>query len=738
MWFTIGFGGACAFGAYCYVPWMLPVALLFVLLSVLFGVLTKKKLQLRIGCAVCLGIAAGLAFFWGYNEVLLQNARAVDGKTERVSIEVTDYSYATQHGCGFDGRVTLEGKTYNVRVYLNKYERLEPGHRVRGNFRFQVTFDDAQLTKAGNGIFLIAKQDGNFVPQKYWTEGWIHAPAIWRQSIIDKITDTFPEDTQGFARALLLGDRTGIDYETNTAFKISGISHVIAVSGLHVSILFALVYCLAGKKRVLTAILGIPAVVLFAAVAGFTPSITRACIMQILMMLALLLEKEYDPPTALSFAALVMLIGNPLVITSVSFQLSVSCMAGIFLFAPRILAWLMDDKRFGRWRGKLVHGLCSCVAATLGAIVMTTPLVAIYFGCVSLISMVTNLLTLWLITFIFYGIMLSCAVGYLSAGIAQAVAWVISWAIRYVLETAKVLSSFSLAAVYTKSVYIVIWLISCYLLLFVYLTIRKRPVALFSSLVLCGFCVALAFSWIEPAMSECRVTALDVGQGQAILLQSEGKTFLVDCGGDYDEDAADITAETLLSQGISKLDGVILTHYDRDHCGGMEYLLSRVGTQNLFLPHAEDPDGVAQSLQNVSDGELHIIKEDTLLTYGDVKITIFAPLSYKSGNESSMCVLFQTEKCDILITGDRDIQTENMLLSRRELPKLELLIAGHHGAKTSTGELLLEKTKPEYVFISVGSDNPYGHPADEVLLRLAQFGCVVYCTDDYGTLIYKG
>ena len=248
----------------------------------------------------------------------------------------------------------------------------------------------------------------------------------------------------------------------------------------------------------------------------------------------------------------------------------------------------------------------------------------------------------------------------------------------------------------------------------------------------------MALSWVEPVLNECRITVLDVGQGQAILMQSEGKTFLVDCGGEYDEGAADTTAETLLAQGISKLDGVILSHYDRDHCGGLPYLLTRIDTHNLFLPYAEDTDSVAPTLQRLSDGDLTTVKEDIVLTYGNVKITIFAPLSYKSGNESSMCVLFQTENCDILITGDRNIQTEEMLLSRRELPKLELLIAGHHGADTSTSEKLLELTKPEYVFVSVGENNRYGHPSQVVLDRLAKYGCMVYCTDEYGTLIYKG
>ena len=125
------------------------------------------------------------------------------------------------------------------------------------------------------------------------------------------------------------------------------------------------------------------------------------------------------------------------------------------------------------------------------------------------------------------------------------------------------------------------------------------------------------------------------------------------------------------------------------------------------------------------------------ITFGDTKLTVFAPISYKSGNESSMCVLFQTEKCDILITGDRDQQGESILLERNDIPQLDLLVVGHHGARTSTGEALLAKTKPRYAVVSVGEDNPYDHPAQETIERLSKFGCEILRTDIYGTIHFR-
>lgn len=187
-----------------------------------------------------------------------------------------------------------------------------------------------------------------------------------------------------------------------------------AVSGLHVSILFALLTAITFRKRFLTALAGFPTLLLFAAVAGFTPSVSRSCIMCGLMLAALLLNKEYDGPAALAFAAVVMLIGNPLVITSVGFQLSVASVAGIYLFAPGIRKWLVSlfpDNKGKGVRPTLIRWFTASVSITLSAMIFTTPLSAWYFGTVSLVGVVTNLLTLWVISFIFYGLVAVSLVG---------------------------------------------------------------------------------------------------------------------------------------------------------------------------------------------------------------------------------------------------------------------------------------------------------------------------------------
>ncbi len=740
MWFALGFALACAMGAYFYGSWLVPGGVLCALIAALAFVLTRWNRKFRVLCAVLLGFAIGLSWFAAFDSWKQAPARKTDEQTLRLRISITDYSWDTDYGTAADGKIILGGQHYKARVYLSKNETLAPGDSVWGDFyiRFTGVGNTREPTyHHGEGIFILAYQDGFCISERFYEPKFENSVARWRQELLDTIDRSFPEDTQGFARALLFGDRTGIDYELSSNFEITGVSHIIAVSGMHVSIVFSLLYILAGKRRILTALLGLPAIILFAALAGFTPSITRACIMQCVMLLALCFNREYDQMTSLGTAALVMLLVNPMVITSVSFQLSAGCMAGIFLFTKPITRWLMDEKRLGRWNSKVVYGIVTSVAVTLGAMIFTTPLTAWHFGSVSLIGLLTNLLTLWLVTVIFYGILLVCLLGLFSGTLAGILACGFSWLIRLMFEIVDVLANVPLAAVYTQSAYIVIWLILIYVLFGVFLILRKRHVNLLVLGITAGLCIAVLCSWIEPMLYECSVTVLDVGQGQSVILQSNNRTFLVDCGGDYSEDAADIAAENLQAQGISRLDGLILTHYDADHAGGAEYLLSRVQVDALYLPYADDPEGVAQRLRERSKAQCITVVNDMILTAEGVTITIFAPISYNSGNESSLCVLFQTENCDILITGDRSEATERVLLEHYDLPKLEVLIAGHHGSKHSTSLALLEATVPEYVFISAGKDNRYGHPAQELLARLEEFDCKVFRTDIDGTIVLR-
>ena len=745
MWFVVGFTIAAISATYLLPPsfYLAGAGVAAVLLAIcLIGMLRFRIM--RIPAMIMFAAALGFAWITGYHAHYLSFVRACDDMTTDITVTAADHSYTTDYGAAVEGRVTLNGKTYKVLTYLDEEITMKPGDTVSGSFLLRCTLPGGTHESDKNrseGIFLTARPRGEMtvvscqkIPRQFY-------PAELRQQILGKIQTLYPADTAGFARALLLGDTDGIDYETDTAFKLSGIRHIIAVSGLHVTILFSLVYAITGRKKWITALLGISVLILFAAIAGFSPSITRACIMHSLMVIAMLFNKEYDPPTALSFAVLCMLLVNPWVVTNVGFQLSVCCMIGIFLFSDKIRNYLMDKRRLGRLRGKwkkFAGGFSASVGVSLGAVIVTTPLCAYYFGVVSLIGPLTNLLCLWVISFIFFGIMLSCAIGAVVPVMGGWVAWIISWPIRYVLQMAKALATFPLSAVYTRSVYIIVWLVFVYLLLVVFLIGKKKHPLALTCFATIGLCFALVASWVEPKKDDFRMTVLDVGQGQCILLQCQGKNYLVDCGSYSETYAADQAAGLLLSQGISRLDGMILTHFDTDHAGGVANLLTRVPADCLFLPNCVDHDATSSALYGYDRGQVLTVLEDMVVSFGDAKITMIPSENATSDNESGLCILFQTENCDILITGDRSAAGERELIKHITLPDLEVLIVGHHGSKTSTCRELLIKTSPEIAIISVGADNSYGHPTDEVLARLEQYGCMIYRTDLDGTIVYRG
>ena len=210
---------------------------------------------------------------------------------------------------------------------------------------------------------------------------------------------------------------------------------------------------------------------------------------------------------------------------------------------------------------------------------------------------------------------------------------------------------------------------------------------------------------------------------------------MVDCGGYSETLAADKAASYLLGQGISRIDGLIFTHFDADHAAGAEYLLHRISADMLYLPNCPDEDGTSQALRQ---HEHILVVQNLQISYGSTKISFIPSQTAISDNESGLCILFQRENCDILITGDQSVQGELKLLQQMVLPKLEVLIVGHHGSKYSTGEALLKATTPEMAIISVGADNIYGHPATEVLERLENYDCEILRTDQIGTVIYRG
>ena len=742
LWFTLGFSAAAALCSYLFIgQWLWLFTLL--VCALFLGVICFRKKIHPIIVVMTIGFFIGTLYYYGYDRALLSDAKNYDGATMPVEVTASDYSFSTDYGLAVDGKIYLNGRKYKTRLYFQGDYEIKPGDCIRIMAKLRYTPSgglEISTYHKGEGIFLLAYGQNQPVLQYAEASQGRYSASYLRKWICSRMAEIFPRDTVAFAKALLIGDTSDIGFGENIYFQKSGIRHIIAVSGLHVSILFSIIHFVTRKNRFLVLIIGLPVLGVFSAVAGFSPSVVKACIMQALFVIAFVIDRDYDPGTALSFAALVMLMVNPLTITSVSFQLSVGCMVGIFLFSGSVREYFMGKikhKDSKNWRSRVRKWFIGSLSVSISVMIFTLPLCAVYFDEITVMGVLTNLLVLWIIPFIFCGIIVACVVSLAWMPMGSVAAWVISWAIRYVQLISKAVAHIPGGTVYTDSPYTVLWIICTVVLVGIYLLCKKKSPMFLSATVAVLYALTLAASWAEPRLGDVQVTVLDVGQGQCVLLQSKNELYMVDCGGSDPKQTATVAINAMGAQGVSRLDGLILTHYDDDHCNGAAYLLEVIPTERLYLPYVDRGNETRQQLERM-DIPIKCVTGNTTLRLSAGKLKIFPGISGQTDNESSLCILFQGKKCDILITGDRSISGEHMLLEQEDIPQLELLVAGHHGAATSTGPELLEKCSPAVVAISAGGDNFHGHPNSATLERLREAGCIVRRTDIEGTIIFRG
>lgn len=742
MWFAIGFSCASAICAYLLSGvWMFFLSLFCIVFVVLSVCCFRKKIH-PIVIVLFFGLFTGAFYQWSYDWIVLSSARNYDGKVIPVEITATDYSFSTDYGNGVDGKLHLNGKAFRTRLYYQTDAMIVPGDSIRILAKLRYTpYGGLEVSTyhKGEGIFLLAYGQNEPVVKKRTQFGVRYIPSYVRKEICDRIMEIFPEDTAGFSKALLIGEDSDVSFSQNISFQKSGIRHIIAVSGLHVSIMFSVIYLVTFRRRLLTLLVSLPVMFLFAAVSGFSPSIIRACVMQVLIMVSDVILSEYDRETALATAAVVILLINPYAITSVNFQLSIGCMVGIFAFSGPIREFCYKKLNFsGRrsFKSKMIRWFGNSISVSLSATIITLPLCAMYFDMVTVAGVITNLLVLWIIPFAFCGIIAACLLSYVWLPLGAMAAWGVSWGIRYVTSVSWLLSRIPGACAYTDSPYTVLWIV-CVAIFILYIIIKRKHSTLVITGIAALYVASLLASWIQPRVGNVQVTILDVGQGQCVLLQSKNEVYMVDCGGSDPKQTATAAINAMGAQGIVQLDGLILTHYDTDHCNGAPYLLEVVPVKQLYLPDTDPENEMRQKLEKM-ETNITWVSGNVLLDLKKGNLEIFSKYSGETSNESSLCILFRSDKCDILITGDRSISGEQYLLEHENIPELELLVAGHHGASASTGLELLRQCSPAVVAISVGEDNPHGHPNDDTLKRLQSAGCVIRRTDLEGTIIFRG
>lgn len=735
-------------------PILLPLGGALVFAAVLAGLLMGRKGHKRTRTLLILsGLAAGFLWTAVYITVFFQPARDLDNRTVRLSATVSDWPQEGTYG-GYTVLVRADTDSWvKVSAILYTDEQgadLRPGDQVETIAHCTLgdrTFSGEEITYyTAKGIFLRAAAYGRLetdrpdrVSPRYW--------AAWAAKALKTGIDAaFPEDVAGFVRALVTGNRDNLTDEFTTSLERAGLSHTVAVSGMHLAFLAGLLSSLLGRGKRTTALFTALWVVLFCGIAGNTPSVLRAAVMILMLQLAPLLDRERDGPTALALALLLLLWANPFSAAHIGLQLSFAAVAGILLASDRVRDWLlrtlrMDELHKPKNLGvKLLRAVpyfvVSSLSATLGASVLTVPLVALHFNMISLIAPLSNLLTLWAIGFLFVGGLLLGALAILLPGPAAVLAIPFTALAHYLQWVVVELSKPALAALPLESVYYRGWLVLIYALLAVFIWTRgRRPVWMPLAAGTAGLILAVFLTRASFYRDALTVTVLDVGQGQSVLVRTGDTLALVDCGGDSRDDPGDVAANYLQALGRSEIDLLALTHYHTDHANGVPQLLSRVDVGELVLPDVEADSPLRAEILAIAEKKgvpVRFVRETARLAGG---VTVLPPMADTGGaNELGLTVLASAGETDVLITGDMEREGEERLLQSFDLPDVEVLVAGHHGSDTSNTRPLLEAVTPDLALISVGANNKYGHPSYYTLVRLDEIGAQIYRTDLYGTI----
>lgn len=771
-WFSGGFAAACLFS--CYVPGDLTAAGLCLLLLIAAWVIQRRTrpgkqespdLSLlsarrrrifqisRRAAALCLGGVLAFGWFQCYSALFYRPAQDLAGTEQIISGQVTSYPEETSIG-GWSMTIRLDGDFRSPDVLLYGSEEwgdLRPGDRVTCTARLKPSeflYGDETTYYTARGLFLLAycndppvAEKASSVPFRFW-------PDLCAKELKAGIYAAFDSTAAPLAAAVTLGDKDALDQQTHSALNRSGIMHAAVVSGMHISFLVSVLLLLCGGRRRVALCL-VPVLIFYAFMAGGTPSAFRAVIMQTALLAGPVLNRENDPPSSLGLALLILLLQNPFAAASVSLQLSFASVAGILLVTYRLNVALFFLFKHSTKKKGLAHKcfrrlwrfLSASLSVTLGAMLFTVPLIALYFNQILLVSPLTNVLTLWAVTLLMICALVLGTLAIFVPGIMTIPGFIAGLLGHYIHAVVSVVGRWPLACISAENPNFLIWLIAAYVfLLTVILSRRKGRQAVYSLVCLALLlCCSIGLNRREIGRCDLTIAALDVGQGASTLFLSDGSAVLVDCGGNAQNNAGDLVADRLASIGSTKLDTLILTHLDGDHFNGVPQLFWRLDVEHVYLPETvSDPNNLALLLELVENEgcDLTFVTEIQNLPAGSASVTLYPPLSGGTSNEEGLFALCSSNGFDALITGDADSFTESLLVKYYNLPDLELLMAGHHGSKHSTSAALLDALRPELALISVGY-NSYGHPAPETLERMEAAGAEVLRTDLSGTIVLK-
>lgn len=658
-------------------------------------------------------------------------------------------------------------------ILLTKNKEIEYGNKIKleGTYikpsksRNYRGFDYSNYLKTEN-IYGTIEQNGKIelIKEKNINYFFIILYKV-KNKIIKNINNKFPEETRGVFLGILLGDKSSIEEDVRQNFADSSLSHILAVSGTHISYVVICISVLFKKlklnkniRKVLTSLV----LFMYLYLVDFSASATRAVIMSNIVILQMLFYRKQDTITTITFSSIIILINNPYAILNIGFLLSYGGTIGIILFVNKISIESKEDF-FQRFKSYL-KDIC---IVTISAQTIIMPIIIYYFNTISFTFIISNIIASLIIGPIIMIGLVIIAISFFKIPIISLIIRFYNILIVILVKTADIISKIPISKIYLKTpttleiifYYSVVFLIA--LLIYIKKSNRKfiKKTIQIDIYNLKNFFInnrnkVLIFISIVSLISitsikipkELKINFIDVGQGDSCLITTpQNKKVIVDSGGSESYDVGkNVLLPYLLDKRITKIDYIMISHFDTDHCKGFEYVLENIKVKNVIISkQSETSESFKQIMKIIRKKRINliIVQKGTKIKIDNfTTVDILSPQSENIAdnmNDNSIVAKFEAYNFSILFTGDASEKIEKELIKEKINLKSDILKVSHHGSKTGTSEEFLKSVKPKIALIGVGENNKFGHPTKDVIKRLTENKIKIYRTDTDGEIRIK-
>ncbi|MFU8859606.1 MAG: DNA internalization-related competence protein ComEC/Rec2 [Cyclonatronaceae bacterium] len=564
------------------------------------------------------------------------------------------------------------------------------------------------------------------------------------------IDSMFREQNRALAKAVILGYKAELDAGMRQSFSRAGLSHIMAVSGMHVGFVLMPVWLLfpwlrtsaAGKCAAMVLLISV--LVLYAGITGFTASVTRASLMAILLATGSVFCKIRDSLNLVGLAAILLLLYDPRYLYDVGFQLSFTAVIIILVSLPMLQRLIPRNIRY-TWKGNVLtmFGLSILIQGGL------FPVLTLYFREFSLIGPLLNVLAVPLAQILFLASFISLPIAMVSqqAALTAGIPADLMITLMSVLVDVTNQSVTGWISVQRPSVFIFLtWILMFGLFSAALVPAYRWKLIILLLIVLCAERIHTFAG--ERGRNQLEVVFFDVGQGDAVLIKTpSGRHILYDAGvlNPFSDSGRHVILPYLLDKGVNRLDAVILSHPHSDHIGGILSLIGNIYIGVIYQSPAEYQSALynryTEAAHQHSVTVIPLQQGDVPLLDPHLLAIVLAPapdMHSRDPNAHSVVLRLQYGHTVLLLTGDaEELSESNMQATFGSLLQSSVLKAGHHGSHTSSHDYFLDEVQPETVIVSCGMRNRYNHPHRDAVIRLASTGAELWYTALEGAVILR-